>query len=53
MEISPRSSDSTVAVRRLRNCNFFRFEAGLITAVVAYFSSPSVDIDPWGRHATA
>jgi hypothetical protein len=33
--------------RRLRNCNFFRFEGGLIRAVTAYFSEPPEDVDPW------
>jgi len=49
LEITPRNHASTVGVRKLRNCNFFQFEAGLITAVTAYFANPPLDIDPWLR----
>ena len=47
LEITPRDPHSTVGVRRLRNCNFFQFEAGRIAAITAYFASPAVDVDPW------
>ncbi len=53
LEVTPRSRDSIVGIRRLRNCNFFRFEAGLITMVTAYFASPPLDIDPWAGRRDA
>jgi hypothetical protein len=49
LEVTPRNATSTLPTRKLRNCNFFQFEQGLITAVTAYFASPPVDIDPWRR----
>jgi len=41
LDVIPRDPASTVGIRRLRNCNFFQFDRGLIRAVTAYFAAPS------------
>lgn len=53
LQITPRAADSQVAVRVLRNCNFFQFDQGQIKAVTAYFAAPPKDIDPWPATAVA
>jgi hypothetical protein len=45
--IAPRDTGSGLPERRLRNCNFFRFEDGLIGAITAYFADPVIDANPW------
>jgi len=45
--ITPRDVASTLPERRLRNCNFFRFDDGLIGAIAVYFADPLVDANPW------
>ena len=47
LEIRARDTASPAGTRVLRNCNFFQFRDDLIHAVIAYFSMPAVDIDPW------
>jgi len=40
LEVIPRDPNSAVGIRRLRNCNFFQFQRGLISVVTAYFAAP-------------
>jgi len=47
LELRARDPASPAGTRVLRNSNFFQFRDGLIHAVVAYFSLPAVEIDPW------
>ncbi len=36
----PDGAATHIPPRRMKNCNFFQFENGLLTEVVAYFSNP-------------
>ena len=47
LEVHARDAAAAEQTLVLRNSNFFRFRDGLIHEVVAYFSRPTVEIDPW------
>lgn len=51
LEVRARDPSSPMQRRVLRNSNFFRFRHGLIHAVIAYFSMPPVEVDPWATAA--